>query len=153
MGRGPKEVFQMTLSQRAYLVAQSQVGFEEVPGDEANPQILKYHQCTDLRATSDEVAWCSAFVNFCMQVSGGRGTQDAMARSWLDWGIPIKTPQEGDLVVFSSPTRGPGAGHIAFFKCRSLPGFIKVLGGNQGNKVCFKEYPTALILGYRRSKD
>ena len=143
----------MTLLDRAFLVAKSQVGFEEIPGPDSEPQILKYHQCTYLKATDDSVAWCSAFANFCVQVAGGKGTRNAMARSWLNWGHSVDKPIPGDIVVFSAPLRGPDSGHVAFFVSKAIPGFITVLGGNQHDSVCYENYPTALILGYRRSND
>jgi len=143
----------MTLLDRAFLVAKSQVGFEEIAGEENEPQILKYHECTDLKATDDETAWCSAFANFCVQTCGGKGTRSAAARSWLNWGRKVDVPRPGDIVVFSSPSRGPGSGHVAFFVAKGVPGFITVLGGNQSDKVCYENYPTAILLGYRRSLD
>lgn len=144
-----------TLSQRAYAIAKGELGVMETDGDDDNARILEYDAATDLPKSmySDETAWCSAFHNFCMQKAGGNGTRDAMARSWLNWGKKITEPQEGDTVIFSSPARGPEAGHVAFFAGRLTPGFIRVLGGNQNNSVCYDTYPTALVLGYRRSTD
>ncbi len=64
-------------------------GVEELPGAAHNPRILEYHRTTTLghgAASKDETPWCSSFVNFCMVMSGFRGTNSASARSWLKWG-------------------------------------------------------------------
>ncbi|MBU5614452.1 peptidoglycan-binding protein [Geomonas sp. Red51] len=51
-------------------IAAAEVGQREFPGSPANPRIIMYHGATSLRATSDEVAWCSAFVNWCLKQAG-----------------------------------------------------------------------------------
>lgn len=153
----PSDPVVLSLSQKAYAIAKKELGVEETPGDRNNKRILQYHQATELEASEDSVPWCSAFMNWCIQggddKDGGKGTRDAMARSWLNWGQKVAVPQEGDTVIFSSPTRGSESGHVAFFVAKSFPGFIKVLGGNQSDSVCYENYPTALVLGYRRSLD
>lgn len=143
------------LSLRAYRIARGEAGVAETDGDDDNPRIKEYDAATDLPKSmyGDDIAWCSAFHNWCFQKAGGNGTRDAMARSWLNWGQKITEPKEGDTVVFSSPTRGPDSGHVAFYVKPGAPGFIMVWGGNQGNKVCLASYPKALALGYRRSTD
>lgn len=145
---------ELTLSQKAYQIAQDEEGVAEVPGDGNNPRILEYDQATDLKATADSVPWCSAFMNWCIQKAGGSGTRSAAARSWLSWGKKVDVPQEGDTVVFSSPLRGADAGHVAFYiKKSKIPGFILVFGGNQNDCVCWERKSASLVLGYRRSLD
>lgn len=153
MPKAPTPSKELTLIQNAYLIAKKEIGVKEVEGSEDNQRILEYHQATDLKASDDETAWCSAFMNWCVQKSGGGGTKDAMARSWLKWGKTIDEPQESDVVIFSAPLRGPQAGHVAFYVGPGTAGFINVLGGNQSNAVRYSMYPKALILGYRRSLD
>jgi hypothetical protein len=46
-----------------------------------NARIIEYHQATTLRATTDETAWCSSFVNWVFRQSGRTGTNNAAARS------------------------------------------------------------------------
>lgn len=150
----PTNVVTKSLSQNAYEIAKTQLGVEEVDGDGNNKIILKYHQATDLKADEDAVPWCSSFMNWCIQSAGGKGTRNAMARSWLNWGKTVLTPKEGDTVIFSSPLRGPSAGHVAFYVSHvPVAGYIKVLGGNQQDAVSYELYPTANVLGYRRSTD
>jgi hypothetical protein len=69
-------------------VAMREIGRSEVPGPQHNPHILAYHATTSLRATTDETAWCSSFVNWCLVQAGISGTNSAAAASWLHWGAP-----------------------------------------------------------------
>lgn len=129
------------------LTALAEYGVREIPGIHASPRILQYHATTTLRATSDEVPWCSAFVNWCMRECGIKGTDSAAARSWLAWGTPLQLPKLGCVVVFSS-ARGADAGHVGFLQ-RSEQHWTYVLGGNQGNAVSLSPYETRSVLGFR----
>ena len=61
----------MSLRQKelAYKIAQSYLGVKEKPGKVEEQQILDFHLATTLKAESDEVAWCSAFMNWCWLVA------------------------------------------------------------------------------------
>jgi hypothetical protein len=50
----------------AYDIATQELGVAEIYGDVHNKRILEYHQATRLKATTDEVAWCASFVNWCL---------------------------------------------------------------------------------------
>ncbi len=86
--------------------------------------------------------------------SGLQGTKSALARSWLDWGVPISTPRRGCIVVFE---RQKIFGHVGFY-LEETASDIKVLGGNQQDpqtqlyQVSEKYYPKANLLGYRVPK-
>lgn len=54
----------------AYQIAKTQIGVVETTGANATPKIIEYHQATSVQADSDEVPWCSAFVNWCYIVAG-----------------------------------------------------------------------------------
>jgi uncharacterized protein (TIGR02594 family) len=142
----------LTLSEQAYIIAMNELGVAEVPGDGNSPRVLEYHKATGLQATEDEVPWCSAFANWCIQKAGGGGTKSAMARSWLRWGKAIEQPQAGDMVIFSRGSDGY-SGHVAFYVKKIDDKTIQVLGGNQMDMVCVANYGTDRVLGYRRSLD
>lgn len=91
---------------------------------------------------------CSAFTNWCMKQSGLKGTQSAMARSWLKWGVGLTIPAFGCIVVMS---RGDNtySGHVGFWVGDSDEANIRVLGGNQSNSVSIANFPKAKVLGYR----
>lgn len=129
-------------------VAEKELGVAEVPGDQDNPRIVEYHQATTLKATDDETAWCSAFVNWCMQQAKVLGTGSAAARSWLTWGKKLDIPEYGCICIFSRGTN-PAQGHVGFYVGTDGWSHVKVLGGNQGNKVSVQSYPLSRLLGYR----
>jgi uncharacterized protein (TIGR02594 family) len=137
-----------------YRIALAEVGVQEVQGAEDNPRIQEYFAATTLGGhVHDETAWCSAFVNWCMKRSGGTGTGRANARSWLGWGQELQVPKLGCIVVFSRDSAGPAAGHVSFFVSRvAQRKTLRVLGGNQGNRVCVAEYPEDRVVGYRWPK-
>ena len=77
-------------------IAEREQGVAEVPGAGDNPRVVDYLMSTTLGSLenqNDETPWCSAFVNWCMEQAGIKGTNSAWARSWLDWG---KEPEEGE---------------------------------------------------------
>lgn len=130
-----------------YEIAKQEVGAKEVPGPQHNKRILEYHATTTLKATTDEVSWCSSFVNWCVTQAGLKGTDSAAARSWLKWGTPVDTPREGDIVIFSRGSN-PQSGHVGFY-IETIGETIKVLGGNQGDQVKVSNYLKSNVLGYR----
>lgn len=131
-------------------IARGELGQSEISGSADNPRIVEYHSATTLKATDDETAWCSSFANWSLLKSGVRGTGSAMARSFLDWGTPLPTPREGCIVVFR---RGQAPkGHVAFF-LEFDASMVRVLGGNQGNRVSIASFPRADVLGFRWPKE
>jgi uncharacterized protein (TIGR02594 family) len=122
-----------------------QRGVAEIAGAPAHERIVAYHATVGIPG-NDEIAWCSAFVNWCVEQAGLTGTGKANARSWLAWGKEIKTPQLGCVAVFR---RGTGwQGHVGFVLDTS-PSFITLLGGNQGDRVSVTHYGVGDLLGYR----
>ncbi len=134
-----------------YKIALKELGVHEVPGVESDARILQYHKSTDLGATNDEVPWCAAFACWCIETSGIKSPHKANARAFLDWGQEVEEPYEGCVVVFR---RGISLwqGHVGFF-IKYEEGMIQVLGGNQGDQVCIRNYPAASVLGFREPTD
>ena len=130
-------------------IALKELGVAEVPGPGDNQRIVEYLRSTNLggdMAANDETPWCSAFVNFCVEKAGFAGTDSASARSWLNWGRETDAPVAGCIAVF---TRGaPPNGHVAFYVSETADQ-IKVLGGNQGDKVGYAYYPKSRLLSCR----
>lgn len=127
----------------------------EVIGGQHNPRIIQYHERTTLKATEDEVAWCSAFACWCMEQAGTHSTRSARARSWLAWGIAAEYAEVGAIVVLrrAGVTAGPevmdAPGHVGFVVSLAAPSSVDVLGGNQGNAVSIARYPLDQVLGFR----
>lgn len=127
--------------------AVTKLGQHEIAGGADNSFIVECLRRVGLPHEHDETAWCSAFMNWCMEESGHRGTGRANARSWLAWGKSLAAPELGCVVVFSRPPK-PAEGHVGLFLA-DLGSWIVVLGGNQDNQVGVKCYPKDHFLGYR----
>lgn len=129
-------------------IARGQEGIKERSGSADNPEVVKFlKSCAMLDASSqsnDETAWCSAFVNWCVEQAGFEGTESAAARSWMHWGKPIPTPVPGCIVVLS---RGadPSKGHVGFF-VKEDSRSVFLLGGNQSDSVNVTAHAKSRIL-------
>lgn len=127
-------------------VAMAELGQSEGRNGASNPRIEAYHATTTLGARPDSVPWCSSFVNFCLQEAGIAGTRSAAARSWLGWGTDAADFTEGCIVVLS---RGnPPKGHVGFYVGRES-GRIRLLGGNQTDRVSIASFEADRVLGRR----
>jgi uncharacterized protein (TIGR02594 family) len=129
-----------------YDIAHQLLGMGETPDREALREFM-----TNGGQNLDPVttAWCAAFVNASLEQGGMEGTGKLNARSFLDWGQPVDQPEQGDVAVFG---RGDGGwqGHVGFFDGYNPDGTIRVLGGNQGDKVSIANYSADKLLGFRR---
>lgn len=131
------------------------VTVREIAGDKHNQRVIQYHARTTLKATEDEVAWCSAFACWCMEQAGVTSTRSARARSWLAWGVAADYPNDGTIAVLrrAGGTAGPevldAPGHVGFVVGLDAPSSVLVLGGNQGNAVSIARYPLDQVLGFR----
>jgi uncharacterized protein (TIGR02594 family) len=128
--------------------ALQEYGVREVAGSGTNPRIAAYLAVVGA-GSSDETAWCSAFVNWCMQQAGILGTLKANARSWLKWGNAcLAQPTYGAVTVLWRGNPNGWQGHVGFY-AGSSGNHIVLLGGNQGNAVSLREYKKSRVLGYR----
>ncbi len=139
--------------------ARSRIGQREIPGQRSNPYIS--HCLTKVGcAPDDSIAWCSAFVNDCMDSVGIKGTGKANARSWLDWGSHIEFPVFGCVAIYWRPVMlfhnglSTGLGndnihaHVSFWLF-DLGDEDCNLGGNQNNSVDLEFHLKNRLLGYR----
>lgn len=130
------------------VAAYKELGTAEKPGVDHNIKILAYHLETTLKATDDETPWCSAFVCAMLEWNGIPSTRSARARSWLDWGMAVDAPQLGCIcILWRGRPEGP-MGHVGFYVGESET-HVRLLGGNQSNKVCVAAYSKERLLGYR----
>lgn len=128
--------------------AKKYLGIKEVPGAKDNPEIVRFHSFTTLKATDDEVAWCSSWMCCVIEESGyGPSTKSAAARSWLGYGKTIREPTIGAIAILYRGSNN-WQGHVGIIVEKKV-GQIKLLGGNQGNAVSEQWFSTARVLGYR----
>lgn len=130
-------------------LARAELGTAEVSGREHNAKIVAYFSdAGHSEVRNDETAWCAGFVGAMLKRAGMPNTGSLAARSYLKYGVPVTEPEPGDIAVFS---RGNSTweGHVAFY-IGETDTAVKVLGGNQSNKVSVASYPKSKLLGYRR---
>jgi len=144
----------------AFQLAERYLGIQELPGDAEHPLIQWWLSLCRLGFNAvDETPWCSAFVNGIAWELRQSRSYSAAARSWLAVGTPVRL-FEGqaaqDVVILSrgpQPQPGPAVtaapGHVGFF-AGVEGGWIRVLGGNQGNAVSIAAFPVERLLGLRR---
>jgi uncharacterized protein (TIGR02594 family) len=128
-----------------------ELGIREVRGERDSRRIQEYLATVNLRHAHDETPWCSAFANWVMKQAGIQGTGRANARSWLTWGESdacLVRPFFGAVTILWRGQRNGWQGHVAFY-VGEWQGKLSLLGGNQNNKVCIKEYDASRVLGYR----
>ena len=128
-------------------IAFAELHTAELRGPEDNNRILTYlRTCESLpddMKNSDETAWCSAFMNWCVEHAGYAGTDSAWALSWKNWGQPA-LKRRGRIAVFERYVRQNGVtktfGHVGFY-LGMVDGKILLLGGNQKDSVSVQLYP------------
>lgn len=139
-------------------IAIAELGVHEnsLPGRH-NSRIVEYHQTTTFKATDDETPWCSSFINWVMVNSGRQGTNNAAARSWLEWRRAVSNPTSGVVTVikkkkvgYSQATGSSSGYHVGFFISLS-ESHIRLLGGNQTDEVKYSYLPLSEheVKGYR----
>ena len=133
-------------------IALSQYGVTETIGSQHNPTVLSYfHDIGHTWITTDETAWCSAFINWVALKANVVRSNKLTARSWLIVGNKVEKPELNDVVIFWREKRFSWKGHVALFVGYSEDKkFIYALGGNQNNEVNIKKYPAYRLLGFRR---
>lgn len=101
--------------------------------------------------------WCAAFLNAILKrqgILGSESVSDAplMARSFLNWGIAVTTPERGDIMIFRRGNRG-WQGHVAIYLGtveRNGRTYYRMLGGNQNDSVNIMHYPASKLIAIRR---
>ncbi len=133
-------------------IAGKELGISGIAGDQHNERILQYARETGINwINDDETPWCSVFMNWVAHQAGYSRSNSAAARSWLNVGLPIESPEPGDIVVYWREARASHKGHVGIYTGVSLNGSrIYTLGGNQSNSVSISAYPKERLLGFRR---
>lgn len=124
-------------------------GIREIPGQRSNPRIDQFLASVGM-GPGDETAWCSGFVNWCMEQAGITGTGRANARSWLTWtggGMCLAKPTWGCVTVLWRESPTSWKGHVGFAVGKT-PDKITLLGGNQGDAVSIQDYDLDRVLEY-----
>jgi uncharacterized protein (TIGR02594 family) len=124
-----------------------------------NQRIIEYHKTTTFKATTDEIPWCAAFVNWCLIQAGKTTCNSAAAIAWLDWGQKLEQPRVGAITIihnkakkkgYDASTGSSSGNHVSFLVSQSSS-HITLFGGNQSLQVKESVYPLERfeVLGYR----
>lgn len=130
-----------------FTAASAFTGLTETGG---KSQLMALFREANVNVDPEMVAWCAAFVNAVLATKGVQGTGSLAARSFLNFGEGTNDPKKGDIVVLK---RGndPNQGHVGFFEGFDSKGNVRVLGGNQGDKVGTATFSKNDVLGFRRA--
>jgi uncharacterized protein (TIGR02594 family) len=122
----------------------------ELPGRPSNPEIEKYFTATTLGRQPDDTSWCAAFVSWCIKQAGGSrrpANFSARAADWLANGESLSGPRYGAIAV-TKPYSPQSSGHVGFVAAWDGTR-VNLLGGNQDDRVCQKDFPIADVRGWR----
>lgn len=125
----------------------------EVPGPGSSPWILQLYRDLRLPVPDDDStnAWCSVWACRTLLVSGVKPWRRLrLARGALDWGQPTEF-RPGAIGVKRRLVNGKDDGvhgHV-FFGLEIVGDHMRVLGGNQANRVSIRDYPLSDLLGWR----
>lgn len=130
-------------------IAKAYLGCEE---HRDHDRLVKFFKSHNVYLDPVQSPWCAAFVNACERAAGRHGTGKYNARSFLDYGTPMKlaNAKQGDIIIFS---RGNNSweGHVAYVNELHLDeGYVSILGGNQRDKVCYENHSLDRYLGVVR---
>jgi uncharacterized protein (TIGR02594 family) len=126
--------------------ARASLGLKEVIGKDTAPVIRQWLIKLGAWWTDDETPWCGVAVAAWMKDAGVPLPKHwYRARAWLDWGVPLREPALGCVVVYE---RG-GSGHVGLVVGLDKAGRIMTIGGNQGNRVSIAPFDRSRVLGFR----
>lgn len=131
-------------------IARAEDGVTEALGPKDNARVQEYQASVVGKMRPwllrDSIAWCAAFVGWCLVQAGYRNTGSMLAKSYETYGIACEL-RIGCIVVLK---RGllPWQRHVAI--CEGWDDKrVHVRGGNQGNRVCLQWRPRKKITATR----
>jgi uncharacterized protein (TIGR02594 family) len=134
-----------TAAEPAWLIrARLRIGMREIKGPKHNATIVSWLKTLKAWWTDDETPWCGALVAICLHESGIDVPKAwYRAKAWGAWGKNC-VPALGCVVVCDRA----GGGHVGFAVGIS-PGFVHILGGNQGDAVNIMRMARSRVIGWR----
>ena len=117
----------------------------------ANPLILNTYKEVGNPQSSDQTAWCAAFVGYVLKTSGLsylKNNLSSLAYAKYGQEVPINDSskwRKWDIAVWKHANK-PGQGHVSFITGVTKSGITVIeptsaFGGNQGNTVRTSKYP------------
>jgi uncharacterized protein (TIGR02594 family) len=122
-------------------------GTKEAPGSKDNPFIIEMaHEIVrrypDLQGNvgwynHDSIPWCGLQMAYCMAINGIKPSKAPLsALDWAGWGVALKTPSPGAVLVYSRQ----GGGHVTLYESEDT-NYYYCRGGNQSDSVNVTKIP------------
>lgn len=95
--------------------------------------------------------WCAAFVNAILTEVGLPTTGSNLGSSFTSYGRRVKDPKPGDIVVIRGGRHSRT--HVGIYVGTEMRGkrrYVRLLGGNQSNRVQISSYDASKIIAIRR---
>ena len=124
-------------------------GQKEIPGIGSNPVILEIINRYVPTDDDGKVAWCSIFLMEVCRLCDIKTNASPAARSWLDVGREVKTPQFGDVAVFWRTSPSSWQGHVGLY-LGERENDVLIISGNDADQVRVEYHEKRRLLGYRR---
>lgn len=100
------------------------------------------------RINPAKVAWCAAYVDSVLGLTGNKRANTLRAADFLKYGDETKAPTSGDIVVFKPLARG-SSGHVGFVV--GVEGDkVRYIAGNDGGEVAEATLPMSKVAGFRK---
>jgi len=132
-------------------VAQSMMGLSENNPVEARRLSDFFSQTAGFKLNPDATKWCAAFVNGCLGSAGIAGSGSLAASSFMKWGVDASSEwHRGDVVVVNTGDGGHHVGFLAGMEQKNGHTYVKLLGGNQGDKVKISSFLADSVAAVRR---
>jgi len=121
-------------------LARADLGIREVPGVANNPVLVKrfssIQKLIGWLFNADSIPWCGAIMAWWMSQCGIKTPiGPARALAWATWGVPLKTPVPGAVMVYQRE----GGGHVTLYVGESATHYF-CLGGNQDDAITIASF-------------
>lgn len=126
-------------------IAEAEIGVADTAGWGSHAMRLQAYRQTTGQDAGGSADWSSAFVNWVLRQAGHVGTGSASPGSWIGWGTACE-PRYGAVTVIRALPAGAeraAAGYHVGFLTSAQPNKVRLLGGNQSDKVKFANFPNA----------
>jgi len=128
-------------------IARGDIGLTEIKGLKHQARITGWLKKLGAWWAEDETPWCGVAVAGWLSEAGLPINKTYYrALSWAGYGYPCTVHTLGAIAVLERK----GGGHVALVTGVAPDGSaVRLLGGNQGDKVCESWFATSRVIAYR----
>lgn len=135
------------------------LGLAEIPGPRANPEIMRraavvagsHPKLLWIRDwyRDDDTPWCGLQMAYVVVIAGllPPRPNPLAALEWRNWGVVAPFAAHGSVAVLERA----GGGHVGVVEAVSANNrLVKLIGGNQGNRVASAWFDASRVVAWRR---